>query len=65
MAKYTKKADEKKDARMTRGLSPAEKREFERKDKAHGRKKKPKTLEEDRKIDSKIIAGIKAKRKKK
>jgi hypothetical protein len=64
MAKYTKEADEKKDAKMTKGLSKKEKAEFEKKDTAHGRKKKPKTLEEDRKIDAKIIKGIKAKRKK-
>lgn len=64
MAKYTKEADEKKDAKMTKGMSKKEKAEFEQKDKAHGKKKKPKTLEEDRKIDSKIIAKIKAKRKK-
>lgn len=64
MTKYTKSADEKKDARMTKGLSKTEKAEFEKKDKAHGKKKKPKTLEEDRKIDAKIIKGIKSKRKK-
>jgi hypothetical protein len=48
---------------MTKGLTPAEKREFEKKDKAHGAKKKPKTMQEDKKIDAKIIKGIKAKRK--
>lgn len=61
--KYTEKQDKTKDARMTKGLTPAEKREFEKKDKAHGDKKKPKTMEEDKKIDAKIIAKIKAKRK--
>lgn len=61
--KYTEKQDKTKDARMTKGLTPAEKREFEKKDKAHGAKKKPKTMEEDKKIDAKIIKGIKAKRK--
>ena len=49
---------------MTRGMTAAEKRQFEKKDKAHGDKKKPKTMAEDRKIDAKIIASIKAKRKK-
>jgi len=61
--KYTEKQDKTKDARMTKGLTPAEKREFEKKDKAHGAKKKPKTMQEDKKIDAKIIKGIKAKRK--
>ena len=62
--KYTEAKDKKKDAKMTKGLSPKEKAEFEKKDKAHGDKKKPKTMQEDKKIDAKIIAGIKAKRKK-
>lgn len=62
--KYTESKDKKKDAAMTRGLTAAEKREFEKKDRAHGAKKKPKTMAEDRKIDAKIISGIKAKRKK-
>jgi hypothetical protein len=61
--KYTAKQDKTKDARMTKGLTPAEKREFEKKDKAHGAKAKPKTMQEDKKIDAKIIKGIKAKRK--
>jgi hypothetical protein len=60
--KYTAKQDKTKDARMTKGLTPAEKKEFEKKDKAHGAKKKPKTMQEDKKIDAKIIKGIKAKR---
>ena len=63
--KYTKKSDDKMDAYLTQGLNPSEKKEFEKKDKAHGRKKKPKTLQEDLKADTKIIKGIKAKRKKK
>lgn len=61
---YTEAKDKKKDAAMTRGMTAAEKRQFEKKDKAHGDKKKPKTMAEDRKIDAKIIASIKAKRKK-
>lgn len=63
--KYTEAKDEKKDAKMTKGLSKKEKAEFEKKDKAHGKKKKPKTMAEDKKIDAKIIKGIKEKRKKK
>lgn len=61
--KYTEKQDKTKDARMTKGLTAKEKAEFEKKDKAHGKKKKPKTMQEDKKIDAKIIQGIKAKRK--
>lgn len=57
--KYTEAKDKKKDAKMTKGLSPKEKAEFEKKDKAHGEKKKPKTMAEDKKIDAKIIKGIK------
>jgi hypothetical protein len=57
--KYTEEKDKKKDAKMTKGLTPAEKREFEKKDKAHGDKKKPKTMQQDKKIDAKIIKGIK------
>jgi hypothetical protein len=49
---------------MTKGLTPAEKKKFEAADKKHGTKKKPKTMEEDKKIDAKIIKAIKAKRKK-
>ena len=63
--KYTKSSDDKMDAYLTKDLSPKEKKEFEKKDKAHGAKKKPKTLQEDAPIDRKIIKGIKAKRKKK
>jgi hypothetical protein len=44
-------------------LDKEQKEEFEKKDKAHGRKKKPKTIAEDRKVDTKIIRGIKAKEK--
>jgi hypothetical protein len=60
--KYTEKQDKTKDARMTKKLTPKEKAEFKKKDDAHGKKKKPKTMEEDKKIDAKIIRGIKAKR---
>ena len=63
--KYTEKSDKKMDAYLTRDLDKEEKKEFEKKDKAHGKKKKPKTLQEDLKADTKIIKGIKAKRKKK
>ena len=62
--KYTKKSDEKMDAYLTRNLDKEEKKEFEKKDKAHGKKKKPKTLQEDAPIDRKIIKDIKSKEKK-
>lgn len=62
--KYTEKQDKTKDARMTKGLTPAEKKKFEAEDKKHGAKKKPKTMQEDKKIDAKIIKKIKSERKK-
>ena len=58
--KYTEAKDKKKDAEMTKGMSPKEKAEFKKKDKAH---KKPKTMAEDKKKDAKIIKDIKAKKK--
>ena len=61
--KYTEAKDEKKDEAMTKGMSLKEKAEFKKKDKAHGDKKKPKTMKEDKKMDAKIIKGIKAKKK--
>lgn len=61
--KYTEAKDKKKDAAMTKGLSAAEKKKFEAADKKHGAAKKPSTMKEDKKIDAKIIRGIKAKRK--
>ena len=64
--KYTESKDKKKDAKMLKkaGLDKDEREEFEKKDKAHGKKKKPKTMAEDKKIDAKIIKGIKSKEKK-
>lgn len=59
--KYTEAKDKKKDAAMTKGLSPAQKAKFEKADKAHGAKKKPKTMAEDKKIDAAIIKKIKKK----
>jgi hypothetical protein len=59
--KYTEAKDKKKDAKMTKGMTPAQKAKFEKADKAHGAKKKPKTMAEDKKIDAKIIKGIKKK----
>lgn len=62
--KYTEKQDKTKDARMTKNLTPAEKKKFESMDKAHAAKKKPKTMAEDKKIDAKNIKKIVAGRKK-
>jgi hypothetical protein len=64
--KYTESKDKKKDSAMLKksGLDKDERKEFEKKDKAHGAKKKPKTMAEDKKIDAKIIKGLKSKEKK-
>lgn len=64
--KYTKSKDEKMDARLLKkaGLTDKEeKAKFEKADKAHGKKKKPKTIAEDRKKDDAIIKKIKAQEK--
>ena len=59
--KYTESKDKKKDAKMLKkaGLDKDEKEKFEKADKAHGKKKKPKTMAEDKNIDAKIISKIK------
>jgi hypothetical protein len=59
--KYTESKDTKKDAAMTKGMTPAEKKKFEAMDKKHS---KPKTMAEDRKKDAAIIKKIKSQRKK-
>jgi hypothetical protein len=56
--KYTEAKDKKKDAKMTKGMTPAQKAKFENADKQH---KKPKTMAEDKKMDAKIIKKIKKK----
>ena len=58
VGKYTEAKDKKKDAKMTKGMTPAQKAKFEKADKEH---KKPKTMAEDKKMDAKIIKKIKAK----
>jgi hypothetical protein len=63
--KYTEEKDKKKDAKMTKGMTPAQKAKFEKADKAHGDKKKPKTMAEDKKKDANIIKKIKKDDKKK
>jgi hypothetical protein len=59
--KYTESKDKKKDAKMLKkaGFDKDEKAKFEKADKAHAAKKKPKTMQEDKKIDAKIIKKIK------
>lgn len=59
--KYTEAKDKKKDAKMLKkaGFDKDEKAQFEKADKAHAKKKKPKTMAEDKKIDAKIIKKIK------
>ena len=60
--KYTKSKDEKMDARLLKKAGITEKddkEKFEKMDKAHGKKKKPKTIAEDRKVDEKIIKKVK------
>jgi hypothetical protein len=42
-------------------MAPDQKAKFEKADKAHGAKMKPKTMAEERKIDAKIIKKIKKK----
>ena len=56
--KYTEEKDKKKDAAMTKNLTPEQKKRFEKMDKAHGDKKNPKTMKEDKKMDSKIIKKV-------
>lgn len=55
--KYTSGKDKTKDEAMTKNLTPEQKKRFEKMDKD---KKKPKTMKEDKKMDSKIIKKIKA-----
>ena len=62
--KYTEKSDKKQDAKTTKGLDKEEMAKFKKMDKAHGKKKKPKTQEEDTKIDKAIVKKIKGAEKK-
>jgi hypothetical protein len=63
--KYTKSKDEKMDARLLKraAFGKEDKKAFEKADKAHGKKKKPATIAEDRKKDDAIIKKIKSKEK--
>lgn len=56
--KYTSGKDKMKDAAMTKNLTPEQKKRFEKMDKAHKDKKKPMTMKEDKKMDSKLIKKL-------
>lgn len=53
---YSEKSDKIADKKLTKGLSPAQKKKFEALDKKH---RKVKTMGADRKIDKKIISRVK------
>ena len=57
---YTEKGDAKVDKKITKNLTPAQKKAFEAEDKKH---KKVKYQGQDTAIDKKIIKKIKAKKK--
>jgi hypothetical protein len=58
VAKYTKASDKKQDAKDMKGLTPAQKKKFKKADEKH---RKPKSQEDDAKMDKKIIKKIKKK----
>jgi hypothetical protein len=60
VTKYTKKSDEKQDAKVMKNMTPAQMIEFKKKDKKH---RKPKSQEDDAKMDLGIAKRIKAKKK--
>ena len=53
--KYTEKNDKKQDAKLTKGMTPTQKKAFAKADDKH---KKVKTQEADAKIDKKIAARV-------
>jgi RNA binding exosome subunit len=55
---YNEKNDKSQDKKMTRGMDKDDKKTFEKMDKAHGAKKKPKTMNEDDVADLKIRKKI-------
>jgi hypothetical protein len=57
---YTEKGDTKVDKKLTKKLTPAQKKAFEAQDKKHN---KVKYQDQDTAIDKKIIKKIKAKKK--
>ena len=60
MSRYTKKSDEKQDAKVMKNMTPVQMIEFKKKDKKH---RKPKSQEDDAKMDLGIAKRIKAKKK--
>jgi hypothetical protein len=58
MSKYTEKSDKKQDAKDMKGMTPKQKAAFKKADKNH---RKPKSQEDDTKMDKKIIKKIKKK----
>jgi hypothetical protein len=58
MSKYTEKSDKKQDAKDTKGMTPKQKAAFHKADEKH---RKPKSQEDDAKMDKKIIKNIKKK----
>jgi len=60
VSKYTKKSDEKQDAKVMKNMTPVQMIEFKKKDKKH---RKPKSQEDDAKMDLGIAKRIKAKKK--
>jgi hypothetical protein len=58
MSKYTEKSDKKQDAKDTKGMSPKQKAAFKKADEKH---RKPKSQEDDAKMDKKIIKKLKKK----
>jgi hypothetical protein len=56
--KYNKANDAKQDAKTTKGLDKEQKAMFEKMDKKH---RKPKSQEDDRKMDKAIVKKIKKK----
>ena len=61
MSKYSKSSDEKQDAKVMAHMTPAQMIEFKKKDKKH---RKPKSQEDDTKMDIGIAEKIKKKKKK-
>ena len=60
MAKYTEKSDKKQDSKDTKGMTPKQKAAFKKADEKH---RKPKSQEDDRKMDVANVKKIKAKEK--
>jgi len=60
--KYTKASDKKQDAEVMKNMTPKQMLEFKKKDKKH---RKPKSQEDDAKMDVGIAEKIMSKKKKK